>query len=92
MIEVISLNNEYINRRSFMLHIAKPYPEPTLIELMETARNFKGIDGVNLGLVSKDVFMEVCYAVFCRHVYILCLAGQLFCLLKFNGILHENMT
>lgn len=43
-----------------MLHICKPYPEPTLFDLMETANNLKAIDKAHVGFVTKEDFMKVC--------------------------------
>ena len=56
---MLAINNEYINWKSFLLHLAYPYPVPNQMQLMETLHMFKKIDTANTGYITRDDYEKV---------------------------------
>jgi len=55
----LSINNEYINWKSFLLIISRPYPEPTLNDLLQSAQLLRSCDQAQLGMITRDDFIDV---------------------------------
>ena len=56
---MLAIDNEYINWKSFLLHLAYPYPVPNQMQLMTTLHMFKRIDTANTGYVARDDYEKV---------------------------------
>ena len=56
---MLAIDNEYINWKSFLLHLAYPYPVPNQMQLMTTLHMFKRIDTANTGYVTRDDYEKV---------------------------------
>lgn len=56
---MLAINNEYINWKSFLLHLAHPYPVPNQMQLMETLHMFKKTDTANTGYITRDDYEKV---------------------------------
>lgn len=56
---MLAINNEYINWKSFLLHLAHPFPVPNQMQLMETLHMFKNIDTANTGYITRDDYEKV---------------------------------
>ena len=55
----ISINNEYINWKSFLLLLSKPFPEPTYYDLHQSLNILKSRDHAGIGMITREDFLEV---------------------------------
>ncbi|XP_066936728.1 sperm flagellar protein 2-like isoform X2 [Clytia hemisphaerica] len=55
--QAISINNEYINWKSFLIHLSKPYPEPTHRDLHQSLNAFKSRDEASIGMITREDYL-----------------------------------
>ena len=59
MTQHISINNEFINWKAFLLLLSNPFPVPAHFDLHQSLAAFKSHDQANIGMVTKEDYVKV---------------------------------
>ena len=59
MTQHISINNEFINWKAFLLLLSNPFPVPAHYDLHQSLTAFKSHDQANIGMVTKEDYVKV---------------------------------